>query len=85
MGSDTQDAVDDPKDVVVHPNGYFIGLNDDSYRKLATIKLPENPAEVQKAPNSILLSGTGHREGLIGGPCAVTGAQTIRRIESEIS
>jgi hypothetical protein len=63
--------VPDLNAIVVHPNGYVIGV---SYQhdKMALLELPEAPVKDADAPQALLFSGAGLREGLMQGPVAMT-------------
>ena len=57
--------------IVVHPNGYVIGVNYE-YHKMLILQLPSNAVDDADAPVALPLSGKGLREDLLKGPIALT-------------
>jgi hypothetical protein len=58
-------------DVVVHPNGYVIGVNYE-YHKMLILQLPDSSTSDADAPVAVPFSGKGLREGLLQGPVALS-------------
>lgn len=56
--------------LVVHPNGYVIGVNYE-YHKMLILQLPESATDDADAPVAVPFSGKGLREGLLQGPVAL--------------
>lgn len=56
--------------IVVHPNGYVVGVNYE-YHKMLILKLPATAVDDADAPVALPLSGKGLREGLLYGPVAL--------------
>ena len=56
--------------IVVHPNGYVIGVNYGSH-KMLILELPPAAVADADAPVALPMSGKGLREGLVQGPVAV--------------
>ena len=59
------------KAIVVHPNGYVVGVDYD-YHKMLILKLPSAAVDDADAPVALPMSGKGLREGLVHGPVALT-------------
>ena len=57
--------------IVVHPNGYVVGVNYE-YHKMLILKLPAAAVDDANAPVALPMSGKGLREGLLQGPVALT-------------
>jgi hypothetical protein len=57
--------------IVVHPNGYVVGVNYE-YHKMLILKLPAAAVDDADAPVALPMSGKGWREGLLQGPVALT-------------
>ena len=56
--------------IVVHPNGYVIGVNYE-FHKMFILELPDAPKDDSDAPVALPMSGKGLREGLVAGPVAL--------------
>lgn len=63
--------VDGIDELVVHPNGYVIGICYDC-SNMFILQLPSQPIADASAPMAIPFSGLGLREGLMNGPKAIT-------------
>lgn len=57
--------------MVVHPNGYVIGVNYENH-KMMILQLPAAATNDADAPVALPMSGKGIREGLLEGPVALT-------------
>lgn len=57
--------------IVVHPNGYVVGVNFE-FHKLLILQLPAAATDDADAPVALPMSGKGVREGLLQGPVALT-------------
>ena len=57
--------------IVVHPNGYVIGVNYE-YHKMLILQLPASAVDDASAPVALPMSGEGLRQGLLKGPVALT-------------
>ena len=57
--------------IVVHPNGYVIGINF-GFHKMLILQLPPAPMDDADAPVALPMSGKGLREGLLNGPVGLT-------------
>ena len=56
--------------IVVHPNGYVIGVNY-GFHKMLILQLPPAAVADEDAPVALPMSGKGLREGLVHGPVAL--------------
>lgn len=56
--------------IVVHPNGYVLGISYE-HGKLLILKLPAAAVADAEAPSALPMSGKGLREGLVNGPVAL--------------
>ena len=56
--------------IVVHPNGYVVGVNYQSH-KMLILQLPPAAVADADAPVALPMSGKGLREGLVAGPVAL--------------
>ena len=57
--------------LVIHPNGYAIGVNYE-FHKLMVVQLPAAATADANAPIALPLSGKGIQQGLLNGPVAIT-------------
>jgi hypothetical protein len=57
--------------LVIHPNGYAIGVSYESH-KMLILQLPAAAVADAQAPSALAMSGKGLREGLMNGPVALT-------------
>lgn len=58
-------------DLVVHPSGYVVGVNE-LHSKLVVLELPAAAQPDRDAPVAAVLSGAGSRAGLLDQPCALS-------------